>query len=200
MQYRQYVVNDPRIYLSKDLSKMKIGTAEQASKEEWVSMTEYRKKFNSEEEFIRAVSSITMFNTEELMTMSFLQKEMWDRFESKINNSFMLIFTLDIFKKYTRNTLLKFIKNGYDRIEFRALLTKLKEYDAEGNFVKEHDEKMYLDAFDEVYNEVIKDHPNFSVGFIFFGLKIFPAHKNEELFTKVCEFNWDKTIVLDFVQ
>jgi hypothetical protein len=59
---------------------------------------------------------------------------------------------------------------------------------------------MYMDAFDEVYNEVKKDHPDFTVGFIFFGLKIFNAEQNEALFTKICELNWDKTIGLDFVQ
>jgi hypothetical protein len=69
--------------------------------------------------------------------------------------------------------LLKYIKNGYDRIEFRAFLARLKEYDNEGKVVKEHDEKMFMDAFDEVYAEVRKEHPHFSAGFVFFGLKVF---------------------------
>ena len=59
---------------------------------------------------------------------------------------------------------------------------------------------MFAKAFDEVYNEVAKDHPKFTVGFIFFGLKAFSPEQNEEIFTKVCELNWDKTIGLDFVQ
>lgn len=50
------------------------------------------------------------------MTMSFIQKEMWDRFESKISNFFVLVLALDIFKKYTRHMILKYIRNGYDRI------------------------------------------------------------------------------------
>jgi hypothetical protein len=57
-----------------------------------------------------------------------------------------------------------------------------------------------MEAFDEVYNEVKKDHPNFSAGFIFFGLKAFTEEQNEALFTKICELNWDKTLGLDFVQ
>jgi len=69
--------------------------------------------------------------------------------------------------------LLKYIRNGYDRIEFRAFLAQLKEYDQEGNIVKDHDEKMFMDAFDEVYNEVRKENPTFSAGFVFFGLKVF---------------------------
>ena len=76
---------------------------------------------------------------------------MWDCFERKISNFFVLVFTLDIFKKYTKHILLKYIKNGYDRVEFRALIVRLKEYDAEGNMVKEHDEKVYMEAFDEMY-------------------------------------------------
>lgn len=43
-----------------------------------------------------------------------------------------------------------------------------------------------MDAFDEVYEEVRKEHPNFTAGFVFFGLKFFSAAQNEELFTKVC--------------
>jgi len=59
---------------------------------------------------------------------------------------------------------------------------------------------MFMDAFDEVYNEVKKEHPHFTVGFIFFGLKFFSPQLNEEILTKVCELNWDKTIGYDFVQ
>jgi hypothetical protein len=64
---------------------------------------------------------------------------MWKRFEQKIGNFFPLFFALHIFKKYIKHVLLKYIQNGYDRIEFRAFLGKLKEYDLEGNEVKEHD-------------------------------------------------------------
>ena len=34
--------------------------------------------------------------------------------------------------------LLKFIKNGYDRIEFRGMLGLLTEYDGHGNIVQVH--------------------------------------------------------------
>ena len=51
-----------------------------------------------------------------------------------------------------------------------------------------------------MYSEVVKEHPNFTVGVVFFGLKVFSPEMNEALFTKVCELNWDKTIGLDFVQ
>jgi hypothetical protein len=39
--------------------------------------------------------------------------------------------------------------------------------------VKQHSEAMFTQAFDEVYNEVKKNHPDFTVGFVFFGLKVF---------------------------
>jgi len=57
-----------------------------------------------------------------------------------------------------------------------------------------------MQAFDEVYNELKKEYPNFTVGFIFFGLKMLSEAENEALFTRICELNWDKTIGLDFVQ
>ena len=41
------------------------------------------------------------------------QGERWDMFEQKISNFFTIYFALHIFKKYTKNILLKYIKNGY---------------------------------------------------------------------------------------
>jgi hypothetical protein len=79
-------------------------------------MDEARKRYADEELFVRAVSSITMFNKDQLLALTLEQKEMWDRFEVKISNFFVLIFALHIFKKYVRHILLKYIKNGYDRV------------------------------------------------------------------------------------
>lgn len=159
-----------------------------------------REQHADEAAFTKFVSSLTMLNREELLTLSFAQKEMWERFEEKISNFFPIFFALHIFKKYTRHTMLKYIRNGYDRLEFRAFLAQLTEYDSHGNLLKTHSEEAFLRAVDEVYEEVRRDHPNFTVGFVFFGLKFFSPQQNEELFVKICELNWDKTIGLDFVQ
>lgn len=72
----------------------------------------------------------------------------------------------------------KYYRNGYDRIEFRALLWSLAEYDNNGNLVKQHDESSYTRVFDSAFDEVVKDCPNLSVGFIFFGLKAFSDEQN----------------------
>ena len=50
--------------------------------------------------------------------------------------------------RYSEHVLRKFVANGYDRIEFRALLTRLREHDAKGALVKEHDEAEFGRAFD----------------------------------------------------
>lgn len=71
-----------------------------------------------------------MLNREELMVLSYVQKEMWDCFEQKIGNFFPIYFSLHIFKNYIRHLLLKYIQNGYERIEFRAFLSTLNEYDS----------------------------------------------------------------------
>ena len=57
-----------------------------------------------------------------------------------------------------------------------------------------------MEAFDQVYEEVKKQYPYFTVGFIFFGLKVLTEQQNEAIFTNICDLNWDKTIGLDFVQ
>jgi hypothetical protein len=44
-------------------------------------MEEERKKYENEESFVKAVSSITMLNKEELLSLSYVQKDMWNRFE-----------------------------------------------------------------------------------------------------------------------
>ena len=44
------------------------------------------------------------------------------------------------------------------------------------------------------------DHPTFTVGFIFFGLKVLPDEVNEAILRKICQINWKKTVGLDFVQ
>lgn len=137
-QYRLYVINDPIVYLSADRKAFKVGTKEQAQLEGWISMEEERKKHADEDAFVRFVSSLTMLNREELLVLSYVQKEMWDRFEQKIGNFFPIYFSLHIFKKYIRHLLLKYINNGYERIEFRAFLSTLNEYDSEGNLVKTH--------------------------------------------------------------
>lgn len=54
-------------------------------------------------------------------------------------NFFVIYLSLHIFKKYINHVLLKYIRNGYDRIEFRAFLSQLNEYDQNGNLIKTHD-------------------------------------------------------------
>jgi hypothetical protein len=65
-------------------------------------------------------------------------KKFWIPFEEKIMRFMDLIQVAHIFKKYSNYILKKYVKNGYDRIEFRALLWSLKEYDSEGNLIKQY--------------------------------------------------------------
>jgi hypothetical protein len=115
-QYREHVITDSNVYLAPDQRSFRIGNKKQAAEEGWVSMEEGRKLYEKEEDFVNAVSNITMFNKKELQTYSCRQKEMWEVFEGKISNFFIIVFTLHLFKKYTKHTLLKYIRNGYDRV------------------------------------------------------------------------------------
>lgn len=71
---------------------------------------------------VKTVANLTMLSKEELLVVSGNQHDFWVLFEEKIGNFFILVLALHIFKKYVRHVLLKYIKNGYERIEFRALL------------------------------------------------------------------------------
>ena len=133
------MITDPNVYLAKDHKSFRMGTKKQAKEEGWVSMPEARKEYPDEEAFVKKVSNITMLSKEEITSLEFSQNARWDVFEQKISNFFAVYFALHIFKKYTRQLLLKYIRNGYDRLEFRAFLGQLVEYDNEGNIVKTHD-------------------------------------------------------------
>ena len=49
-------------------------------------------------------------------------------------------------------------------------------------------------------DEINKDYPEFTTGFIAFGLKVFTPEQNEEILTKVCSLNWNRLLGIDFVQ
>lgn len=89
-----------------------------------------------------------MFNKDEMKKYAGNQKEIWDAFEIKISNFFPIYFSLHIFKKYFKYILIKYIKNGYSRVEFRAMLCKLNEYDINGKLIKVHEEKKFMDTVD----------------------------------------------------
>ena len=93
--------------------------------------------------------------------------EVWSTFEKKITNIGTLIYSRDIFVQYVEHILRKFIKNGYQRVEFRAELVKLSEYNCKGHFVGKLNEEEYARYFDEAAKKVEEEHPDFSVGIIF---------------------------------
>lgn len=111
-----------------------------------------------------------------------------------------IILTLHFFKPYLKHVMNKFINNGYDRIELRATIGNLVEYDENGKLVKKHEYEKYIEVASEAIEEIQVEHPEFDVGFIFAGLKKNSDEGNEKMFTKICELNWKKTVGFDFVQ
>ena len=59
---------------------------------------------------------------------------------------------------------------------------------------------MYMKAFDEMLFEVQKEHPYFSSGVVFFGLKMDSEETNFERLDKACSYEWPRTLGIDFVQ
>lgn len=64
-----------------------------------------------------------------MQTMNYKSKQTWTIFESKIRAPLKIMFVRDIYEKYSKHVLEKYIKNGYDRIEIRCTYEKLYEYD-----------------------------------------------------------------------
>ena len=57
-----------------------------------------------------------------------------------------------------------------------------------------------METVDEVYEGVRKDHPNFSLGVIFVGLKFRPLEETEAKLTTALEHKWEKVVGIDFAQ
>lgn len=89
-----------------------------------------------------------MITHKEMLEIAGNSKLFWVPFEEKILRFMKLIQVVHIFRKYSEYVLRKFYKNGYNRIEFRALLWGLSEYDSNGNLIKAHDESSYCRVFD----------------------------------------------------
>lgn len=71
------------------------------------------------------IASLTMFTHEEMLVVAGNAKLLWGPFEEKITRFATLIQVEHIFRKYSAFVLRKYYRNGYDRIEFRALLWTL---------------------------------------------------------------------------
>lgn len=166
------MVNNPNVYVTEDFDSFRIGTEEEAEKYNWVSMEKGRKMYKKEEDFLAAIAKITLFDNDELkMVCQGKENDAWVLYEQKVVNSAVLIYSRHIFRAYVQHVLRKFIKNGYQRVEFRAELLKLSLYDTQGKFICKMPENEYAVAFDEAFAEIEKESPDFSVGFIFYVRK-----------------------------
>ena len=71
------------------------------------------------------LASLTMFTHEEMLVAAGKAQLFWGPFEEKITRFATLRQGEHIFRKYSAFVLRKYYRNGYDRIEFRALLWPL---------------------------------------------------------------------------
>ncbi len=60
------MAGDPNVYVTEDFASFRIGTTEDAKKYNWISMKEGRKMYKKEEDFLAAISKISIFDSEEL--------------------------------------------------------------------------------------------------------------------------------------
>lgn len=92
--------------------------------------------YKKEEDFLAAIAKITIFDSEELqMVCKGKDNAAWNLFEQKSLNFSTLVESRHLFRAYVQHVLRKFIKNGYQRVEFRAELLKLSLYDTNGKFI-----------------------------------------------------------------
>lgn len=91
---------------------------------------------------------ITTFTDESYEDAKRNKPETWSIFEKKSANLGTLVYSKDIFKKYVKHVVKKFINNGYQRVEFRSILKKLTNYDEKGNFLGKLPESEFAECFD----------------------------------------------------
>jgi len=170
------VLTDTRIHLTKDRKSFVVGTHQQASDEGWASWPQLLQELGSDHQLAEYLYSLTSFTRQEMLQVAGKAQEFWPPFEQKITNFNTILAVNEVFEKYSEHVLRKYIANGYDRIEFRALLTPLKHYDEAGNYLGELPDSSFANTFETAYERVRKDHPGLSVGFIFFGLRCLSDH------------------------
>ena len=104
-------------------------------------MKQLREKYQTQDLLVDFVSNITMLNTEDNRKIAAKEVKFWVIFQKKIVAFFPILFALHQFKSYMKYVCEKFVQNGYDRLEFRSMLSELTQYDQEGNVVKVRPEK-----------------------------------------------------------
>jgi hypothetical protein len=62
-QYRNHIIHDPTVYLTRDKKQLRVGSKIDAEKDKWVSLVEERKNYESDEVFAKKISGITMLTT-----------------------------------------------------------------------------------------------------------------------------------------
>lgn len=124
-----------------------MGTAGEAKEGGWLSWAQLREELG-EERLVELVSSLTMFTAEEMGVAAGNAKLFWTPFELKITRFNVLLSVQHVFRKYSEHVLRKFYRNGYSRIEFRALLTGLDEYDSQGRLLHRHGDAAFARVFD----------------------------------------------------
>jgi hypothetical protein len=62
MQYREHIITDPNVYLAADRKSFKIGTAEQAKSEGWVSFKQLADEMPNQRKVVKFVSNLTMLS------------------------------------------------------------------------------------------------------------------------------------------
>ena len=91
-----------------------------------------------------------MFNKRNYEEFESKKVTFWSIFEHKIVTFFTILYSLKHFKIYIKYICEKYLKNGYDRLQFRSMLSGLTEYDEQGNVVKKHPERKFIEIIDEV--------------------------------------------------
>lgn len=89
-------------------------------------METLKKEGKSDEALADYLYSKGSLTQEEMESLAGNAEQFWTPFLTKIFTFDVLLEVQDIFEKYCEYILRKFIKNGYQRIEFRALLVGLK--------------------------------------------------------------------------
>jgi hypothetical protein len=163
-------------------------------------MAQAKEKFPHEEDFVKAIAGISLFTEKEIEKICKDEIGAWGIFSKKISNSAILLHSSHIFPKFIKHVLRKFIANGYSRVEFRTELIRLSRYDQEGNFVEKLPYAAFTHLLDETFNEIAKEYPAFSVGFIFCLKKSSTPEEIEISLERICNLNWSRAVGIDFAQ
>lgn len=185
------MINFPGIYLSDTLESWHSGTPEEAAKNRWITAAQARKRYDTEEEFDKALLNVTQFLPELASEYSF-NHMVWPFFEKKILAFLPIFHHRELYRHYLKHVAETYIKNGFYRLELKVSLKQRKNSTLD-------EAREFIQITEQIEKEIQAKYPFFSLGLIPFGFRNFTDQELEDYMRMVYQLESHLIVGIDMV-